>query len=158
MGQIKTRLVHTSSASCAEEGDGSSKSKGFSPGEKMRLQNLERSDMVSKEVFKNQDEKNKETFKRALEHFVNRDNRRRGAVEFISAALKNMELYGVQKDLETYRAIFEILPKGKYVPTNLMQAGFGHYPKQQDCALGVLDKMAENRVIPDEGGYTHWLE
>lgn len=148
--QIHTRirLLQTSSVQLKTDGDDYFKKMEY--GQKIELREKARTELMSKEIFVDQDEKNKETFKNALEHFVKRDNRRRGAVEFILAALKNMKLYGVHKDLDTYRALFEVLPKGKYVPGNIFQAHFGHYPKQQNCALQVLTQMAENSVIPDE--------
>ena len=68
------------------------------------------------------------------------------------AALKNMESFGVHRDLETYRALLDIMPKGKYNPKNAIQASFQHYIKQQDCAVEVLMQMSEHEVIPDMGG------
>ena len=35
------------------------------------------------------------------------------------------------RDLEIYKALIDVLPKGQYVPENLWQADFRHYPKQQ---------------------------
>lgn len=56
-------------------------------------------ELESREYFGHQTEKerNKETFKNAIELFNKRDQRKRGAVEFINAALKNMEAYGVHR-------------------------------------------------------------
>ena len=62
-----------------------------------------------------------------------------------------MEYFDAHRDLESYRALVEIMPKGKMVATNLWQKSFGFYPKQQDCIVDVMNKMEENRVIPDEG-------
>ena len=46
--------------------------------------------------------------------------------------------------------MIDILPKGEYVPKNLWQADFGHYPKQQECIVEVLHQMEKNKVIPDQ--------
>lgn len=54
------------------------------------------------------------------------------------------------RDLETYKALIDVMPKGQYVPENLWQADFRHYPKQQDCIVKVLTQMEMNRVVPDE--------
>ncbi|KAJ8916863.1 hypothetical protein NQ315_005870 [Exocentrus adspersus] len=82
--------------------------------------------------------------------FVNRDHvYRRGHVEFIYSALKNMKEFGVHKDLEVYKALIDVLPKGKLIPTNLIQAEFMHYPKQQQCVIDVLQQMEDNGVMPD---------
>jgi hypothetical protein len=52
------------------------------------------------EYFETSQEKNRETFKNAIELFNARDLRKRGAVEFILAALKNMKAFGVHRDIE----------------------------------------------------------
>ena len=106
--------------------------------------------LQGKEMFEDVKTKNKETFKGALEIFKNRDSRRRGAVEFIKAALKHMKDFGVEKDLEVYKALIDVMPKGIYVPQNSIQAGFFHYPKQQECLVDVLGQMSVNKVSPDK--------
>ena len=85
----------------------------------------------------------------ALDIFKNRDVRRRGAVEFIEAARKHMKEFGVEKDLEVYKSLIDVMPKGIYVPENRIQSGFFNYPKQQECLLDLLCQMSENRVFPD---------
>ena len=98
-------------------------------------------------------EKNRETFHGAIDLFKQRDTRKRGSVEFIRAAMKNMKQFGVHRDLESYRALVDIMPKGKMVAVNVWQKAFWYYPKQQDCIVELLEQMAENSVIPDEGEY-----
>nr|BAI40012.1 evolutionarily conserved signaling intermediate in Toll pathways [Penaeus japonicus] len=73
----------------------------------------------------------------------------RGHVEFIYAALRHVEEFGVQKDLETYKELLDLMPKGKMIPQNIFQAEFMHYPKQQQCAIDVLEQMETNGVMPD---------
>ena len=51
---------------------------------------------------------------------------------------------------ESYRALVDIMPKGKMVAVNVWQKGFWYYPKQQDCIVELMGQMEENRVIPDE--------
>lgn len=53
--------------------------------------------IASHELFEEKKTKTRETFKNAIELFNGRDHRRRGAVEFIFAALKNMKQFGVHK-------------------------------------------------------------
>ncbi|XP_034830641.1 evolutionarily conserved signaling intermediate in Toll pathway, mitochondrial [Maniola hyperantus] len=93
--------------------------------------------------------KTKETYLEVIKLFEGQDTRRRGHVEFIYAALSKMKEFGVQKDLEVYKALVEVLPKGKFIPTNIFQAEFMHYPKQQQCAVDLLEQMEDNGVIPD---------
>ena len=117
-----------------------------------QLKQIRDTELMAKELFEDFDEKqkNKENFKGALEIFKNRDVRRRGAVEFIRAALKNMKAYGVERDLEVYKALVDVLPKGVYIPQNVIQAGFFHYPKQQECLVDVLVQMSEYKCYPDK--------
>lgn len=116
---------------------------------KTELKKIRDIDETSRVLFQEAKAKDKETFKGALELFKSRDVKRRGAVEFIYAALKNMEAFGVEKDLEVYKSIVDVMPKGVYVPTNKIQVGFFHYPRQQECLVDVLFKMSENKVTPD---------
>ncbi|KAF9424096.1 hypothetical protein HW555_000805 [Spodoptera exigua] len=99
--------------------------------------------------FYSQPQKNKETYLEVVKMFEGRDNRRRGHVEFIYAALARMKEFGVQKDLEVYKALIDVLPKGKFIPKNIFQAEFMHYPKQQQCAVDLLEQMEDNKVMPD---------
>ena len=71
-------------------------------------------------------------------------------MEFIEAARKHMKEFGVEKDLEVYKSLIDIMPKGIYIPKSIIQAGFFHYPKQQECLVDVLAQMSENGVTPDK--------
>ncbi|XP_060523211.1 evolutionarily conserved signaling intermediate in Toll pathway, mitochondrial [Cylas formicarius] len=114
---------------------------------------LEKADdksLVVQDMFESVREKNKNTYLDMIRIYVNREHvYRRGHVEFIYAALKNMEEFGVHKDLEVYKSLIDVLPKGKLVAKNIIQAEFMHYPKQQQCVIDVLSQMEENGVIPD---------
>lgn len=81
--------------------------------------------------------------------FETKSVHRRNHVEFIYAALRNMEEFGVHKDIEVYKALINVMPKGKFIPTNVFQAEFMHYPKQQQCIIDLLEQMEDNGVIPD---------
>ena len=98
----------------------------------------------------NKDEKNRESFEGAIDIFTDKDTRRRGSVEFIYAAMRNMEAFGVHRDLGSYKKLLDVFPKGKMIPENRLQGDFFHYPKQQQCATTLLQKMEINKVIPDE--------
>nr|CAG4638496.1 EOG090X07J4 [Cyclestheria hislopi] len=94
-------------------------------------------------------EKNKETFLEAVRLFYTKDAQRRGHVEFIYAALKHMEEFGVNRDLQAYKEIVDVFPKGKFIAQNMFQVEFMHYPKQQQCCIDVLEQMEDNGVMPD---------
>lgn len=87
--------------------------------------------------------KNKDTFLEAIKIYTTRAGPRRGQVEFIYSALKYMEEFGAHKDLQAYKDILDVLPKGTYIPTNMFQAEFFHYPKQQQCVLDLLEQMED---------------
>ncbi|KAM3964390.1 evolutionarily conserved signaling intermediate in Toll pathway, mitochondrial-like, partial [Aphomia sociella] len=94
-------------------------------------------------------QKTKQAYLEVIKIFEGREKRRRGHVEFIYAALTRMKEFDVQKDLEVYKALVDVLPKGKFIPTNIFQAEFMHYPKQQQCAVDLLEQMEDNGVMPD---------
>lgn len=94
--------------------------------------------------FENISQKSRNTFLTMVQLFETRDVHRRNHVEFIYAALKNMREYGVHRDLAVYKALLDVMPKGKFIPTNLFQAEFNHYPKQQQCIIDLLAQMEEN--------------
>lgn len=91
--------------------------------------------------FSTVEEKTKDNYLDLLHFYKNKDLRRRGHVEFIYAALKHMKEFGVEKDLEVYKSLMDVMPKGKFVAQNIMQAEFQHYPKQQQCMIDLLEQM-----------------
>lgn len=101
-------------------------------------------ELVTYDPFLAKPKKTKETYLEVIKMFEERDTRRRGHVEFIYAALSRMKEFGVQKDLEVYKALVDVLPKGKFIPVNIFQAEFMHYPKQQQCAVDLLEQMEDN--------------
>lgn len=105
--------------------------------------------LILSSLFESQKEKTKSSFLMAIDMFIINDKIRRGHVEFIYSALKNMKEFGVHRDLETYKQIFNVFPKGKFIPTNIFQVEFMHFPKQQQCAITLLDQMEEFGVQPD---------
>lgn len=90
------------------------------------------------------------TFCSAIQMFIVKDTLyRRGHVEFIYAALEHMERFGVHRDLSVYKALLEVFPKGKMIPRSAWQVEFMHFPKQQQCAIDLMDQMEDFGVIPD---------
>nr|XP_033207003.1 evolutionarily conserved signaling intermediate in Toll pathway, mitochondrial [Bombus vancouverensis nearcticus] len=93
--------------------------------------------------------KEKKTFLEIIRIYKRDDHARKAQLQFIPTALKYMDEFNVNKDLESYKALFDIFPKGKYIPENKFQHMMYHYPKHQDTALLILNKMESNFVIPD---------
>lgn len=103
-------------------------------------------DIAIKDKYFEQEIKNKETFLELLEVFKSKKYKT-GHNEFIYAALNRMEDYGVDEDLECYKQIIDVMPKGKMMATNSWLAGMEYYPKHQDCILDVISKMETKRKL-----------
>lgn len=89
--------------------------------------------------------KNQALFKSAVDCYLQKENTyRRGHVEFAYASIKRMKDFGSNKDLSSYKKILEVFPKFKMIPKNTWQAEMMHYPKQQQCAIDIMDEMERN--------------
>ncbi|BES98801.1 Evolutionarily conserved signaling intermediate in Toll [Nesidiocoris tenuis] len=106
-------------------------------------------ELVSYDDFGGIANKNKETYLEMVNLYKDSERLRRGHVEFIYSALRHMKEFGVEKDLQIYKALVDVFPKGKMIPRNIFQVEFMHYPKHQQCAIDLLDQMEQNGVIPD---------
>ncbi|XP_074059577.1 evolutionarily conserved signaling intermediate in Toll pathway, mitochondrial [Macrotis lagotis] len=95
-------------------------------------------------------QQDKTGFSRAVKAFVQRDVRKRGHVDFIYLALRKMPEYGVERDLAVYNLLLDIFPKEVFVPRNMLQQIFNHYPRQQECGVKVLDQMENYGVMPNK--------
>lgn len=105
-------------------------------------------DVVSVDSFNNVKDKNKKTYLDMLRVYQ-MEKYRSGHVEFINTAIKHMDEFGVNEDLETYKRLIQVLPAGKFVPQNYIQSEFMHYPKHQQCIIDLLQKMEDNGKITD---------
>lgn len=94
--------------------------------------------------FEDISSKTRETYLNMVQIFETKNVHRRNHVEFIYAALRNMEPFGVHRDIEVYKALMNVLPKGKFIPTNMFQSEFMHYPKQQQVIIDLLEQMEDN--------------
>ncbi|XP_041768414.1 evolutionarily conserved signaling intermediate in Toll pathway, mitochondrial [Anopheles merus] len=105
--------------------------------------------IVRTNLFESAAKKDKQTYIEMVKIFEKRSVHRRNHVEFIYAALRHMEEFGVNKDIAVYKALIDVMPKGKFIPTNIFQAEFMHYPRQQQCIIDLLEQMEDNGVMPD---------
>ncbi|XP_054735901.1 evolutionarily conserved signaling intermediate in Toll pathway, mitochondrial [Anastrepha obliqua] len=128
-------------------GDGQSNSNTSGDGEKQKIRKPPLPAVQN--PFANVTNKTRESYLVMLELFTERDVHRRNHVEFIYAALRNMADFGVEHDIEVYKALINVMPKGKFIPNNVFQAEFMHYPKQQQCIIDLLEQMEDLGVIPD---------
>lgn len=103
-------------------------------------------EVVSVDSFNNVKDKNKKTYLDML-RIYQLEKYRSGHVEFINTAIKHLDEFGVNEDLDTYKKLIQVLPAGKFVPQNYIQSEFMHYPKQQQCIIDLLQKMEDNGKI-----------
>ncbi|XP_053573833.1 evolutionarily conserved signaling intermediate in Toll pathway, mitochondrial [Bombina bombina] len=118
------------------------------PGPPQASSSSQRSVLTYEDVF-TQEERTKSSFVQVLKLFCNNDVRRRGHVEMIEVALKWMPEFGVEKDLEVYNQLLDIFPKEVFVAQNFIQRMFHHFPRQQECAIRVLEQMENYGVMPN---------
>uniref|UniRef100_A0A8C5QGG2 Evolutionarily conserved signaling intermediate in Toll pathway, mitochondrial n=1 Tax=Leptobrachium leishanense TaxID=445787 RepID=A0A8C5QGG2_9ANUR len=104
--------------------------------------------MPYEDVFA-QEQRNKASFLEVIKLYCNKTTRRRGHVELIETALRWMPEFGVEKDLEVYNLLLDVFPKEVFIPQNFIQRMFHHYPRQQECAIRVLDQMENYGVTPN---------
>uniref|UniRef100_A0A915CXK9 Evolutionarily conserved signaling intermediate in Toll pathway, mitochondrial n=1 Tax=Ditylenchus dipsaci TaxID=166011 RepID=A0A915CXK9_9BILA len=97
------------------------------------------------------EDRTKENFLAAAALFRNAHGRRSvGYLEYIATALRYLEEYGLQKDLDVYKALLNCFPKGVLVPTTRFQKMFMHHPHQQACCVTILDQMEWFGCYPDK--------
>lgn len=100
-------------------------------------------EIVSVDSFNNVQEKTKKTYLDMLRMYQ-LEKYRSGHIEFINTAIKHLDEFGVNEDLETYKMLIQVMPAGKFVPQNYLQSEFMHYPKHQQCIIDLLQKMEDN--------------
>ncbi|VUZ39338.1 unnamed protein product, partial [Hymenolepis diminuta] len=76
---------------------------------------------------------------------------RRGFNEFILTALKQMKEYEVADDLEAYKALLSVLPRGgRLKAKSFLHADMGAFKQQQDTVTRLLMQLNANQVMPDD--------
>ncbi|XP_049732908.1 evolutionarily conserved signaling intermediate in Toll pathway, mitochondrial isoform X3 [Elephas maximus indicus] len=95
-------------------------------------------------------ERDKASFVQAVQNFKQHSVRRRGHVDFIYLALRQMRQYGVERDLAVYNLLLDIFPKEVFRPRSIIQYIFVHYPRQQECGLAILEQMENHGVMPNK--------
>ena len=100
---------------------------------------------LASRLFKEIPDRHKEHFLQVVDNFGNHKFvKRQGYVEFITAALPYLKEFGVHRDIQVYKALMNVFPKGRYRPDNVFAAGFFHFPLEQSTAVEILCAMEEN--------------
>ncbi|MBN3305781.1 ECSIT protein, partial [Amia calva] len=60
-----------------------------------------------------------------------------------------MPEFGVERDLSVYNKLLDVFPKEVFVPHNFIQRMFNHYPRQQECAVQLLEQMENYGIMPN---------
>jgi signaling intermediate in Toll pathway protein len=94
-------------------------------------------------------EKNLENFLVAVDIFKKK-NRSQLYIDFIYASLLKMDEYNANKSLDAYKSLLSVFPVGPYVVKSKWQMDNMHNPRQQNCAIAILEHMEQNFVCPDE--------
>lgn len=100
--------------------------------------------LIRVDYFDQVENRTKDTYLEMVGIYKEKERLRRGHIEFIYSALKHMKDFGVEKDLEVYKSLVDVFPKGKMIARNIFQVEFMHYPKHQQCAIDLLEQMEEN--------------
>lgn len=138
----------TTWARCINTAAVRNKEKSRNDGEEEKFEDEAEKHLMIRGSFEAIRNKNRDTYLDMVRIFENRtDSNRRNHVEFIYAALRNMQHFGVNRDLEVYKALINVMPKGKFIPQNVIQVEFQHYPKQQQCIIDLLEQMEDNGVM-----------
>ncbi|KAJ1172371.1 hypothetical protein NDU88_004218 [Pleurodeles waltl] len=61
-----------------------------------------------------------------------------------------MPEFGVERDIAVYNKLLDVFPKEVFVAQNFIQRMFNHYPRQQECAIEVLEQMESYGILPNK--------
>ncbi len=103
-------------------------------------------------------DRSKEGFIELIHNFRHKDKQSRGHLSFLYAAIKYIDHFGLQKELDVYNELLDVFPKYKFTNKTLFDAIWAKPHPQIDCALDLLTLMEDNYVRPDDLTYTILLE
>ena len=89
-------------------------------------------------------------FKMALKEFVVKDKHRRTHLKFINTALERVDEFGLQKNMQIYKDMLDLFPKGRFVNRTLFDALWPRRTPQMELALRILQKMEDEGIRPDD--------
>jgi len=90
-------------------------------------------------------ERNRQTFYKAVKLYLKHNPiYRRGHVEFLYAALDRLQEFDAHRDLTTYKQLMTLFPENKMVAQGPWDVEWMYYPKQQQCAMDIMEVMETN--------------
>ena len=95
----------------------------------------------------------REQFYLAIDKYLEKEKYRRNHVQFILAAARRMNEFGLNKDLEAYNKLIDVFPRGKFLPRRMIEAFWPISRPQMELCLEILTKMEENGVRPSQLTY-----
>ena len=90
----------------------------------------------------------REQFSLALNEFLVREKFRKGHVSFMRTAMRRMDDFGLDKDLETYNKLINVFPRKRFAPIRLLDAFWPRSTPQMELCLDILTKMEEKGIRP----------
>ena len=64
----------------------------------------------------------REQYSVALNEFLDKEKTRRSHVAFIGTAMRKMDDFGLEEDLETYNKILDVFPRGRFPPIRMLDS------------------------------------
>lgn len=91
-----------------------------------------------------------EGFIKAVDIYISKNKRRHGHMEFIATAMKFIEPYNLEKDIEVYNKLIDVFPRDKFVNRTFFDAVWPKPHPQINLALDILTKMEWQGLTPTE--------
>lgn len=89
-------------------------------------------------------------FMNAVDIYMDKNKKRTGHVQFIATAMKFIEPYGLEKDLDVYNKLIDVFPRDKFDNRTLFDAIWPKPHPQINLALDILTKMEWQGISPSE--------
>ena len=95
----------------------------------------------------------REQFYFAIEKFLEKEKYRKGHVQFMVAAMRRMDEFDLNKDLDAYNKLINVFPRGRFLPRRMLEAFWPRASPQMELCLEILTKMEENGIRPSQLTY-----
>ena len=97
-----------------------------------------------------EEQPNADGFRKAMDMYIKKNKPRQGHMEFIRTAMKFIEPYGLQDDMEVYNSLLNVFPRGIFENRTSFDAVWPKPHPQINLALDILTKMEWRGIIPDQ--------
>ena len=91
-----------------------------------------------------------EGFLNGVEMFKSKSKTRHGHIDFITSAMKFIEPYKLEKNMEVYESLMDVFPRSRFKNLTLFDALWPKSHPQLFLALDILTKMEWQHLTPSE--------